>query len=310
MAKSYIILLFCVFVWAGNYLARQFLLTELSPLFLSAFSLTVVAIFFFSLALVTKSFVRLKRNEIVILCLASLIGLVANQIFLFTGLRYSTATNASLIFSLAPLITAVLANIFLKEKITRKMILGSVIAIIGIYLVLSINGHFEFNFGDLLLLGGTATFSCNMIFVRLLSGRLSSLIITTYSFMIGAILFDPFVLTGINIDWNQSLYFWGFAVLSVIIGQGITTMLWNKAMNSVGAARSAIVLNLQPLMTMLLDFWIYQNTVTVKQMFGAALVFAGILLSMVKNDASIQKCVIKKDEVDKKSSEIMDKEIS
>ncbi|PLS14653.1 EamA/RhaT family transporter [Bacillus sp. M6-12] len=307
MAKSYITLFFCVFVWAGNYLARQFLLTEFSPLFLSAFSLTVVSIFFFSLALITKSFVRLQRNEIILLCIAGLIGLIANQIFLFTGLKYSSATNASLIFSLAPLITAVLANVFLKEKITRQMIFGSVIAIVGIYLVLSINGHFEFNIGDLLLLGGTATFSCNLIFVRLLSRRLSSMIITTYSFIIGAILFDPFVLAGTAINWKQSFYFWVFALMSVIIGQGITTMMWNKAMNAVGAARSAIVLNLQPLMTMLLNFWIFHNTVTVKQMFGAALVFAGILLSTAQNGISIHKQAIKNDVGNK---EISKKEIS
>lgn len=34
----------------GNYLARQFLLEKFSPLFLSAFSLTVISIFFCLLA--------------------------------------------------------------------------------------------------------------------------------------------------------------------------------------------------------------------------------------------------------------------
>jgi drug/metabolite transporter (DMT)-like permease len=289
LAKSYLILLFCVFVWAGNYLARQFLLTEFSPLFLSAFSLTVVSILFLFLAFVTKSFARLQRNEIIILCFAGLIGLVANQIFLFTGLKYSTATNASLIFSLSPLITAVLASVFLKEKITTRMTIGSVIAIFGIYLVLSVKGQLVLNFGDVLLLGATATFSCNLIFVRLLSRRLSPFIITTYSFIIGAIFFDPYVLTATTINWNHSMYVWGFALMSVIVGQGITTMMWNKAMNSVGAARSAIVLNLQPLMTLVLDYWIFHNSITAKQMVGVALVFAGILLSTIQKGFFLQQ---------------------
>ena len=69
--------------------------------------------------------------------------------------------------------------------------------------------------------------------------------------------------------------------MSVLIGQGITSMMWNKAMNNLGASRSAIVLNLQPIMTMLLDFSIYQNPLTVKKIFGAVLVFTGILLSSV-----------------------------
>lgn len=247
-------LLLCVFIWAGNYLARQFLLEKFSPLFLSAFSLTVISIFFCLLAFLTKSFVRLKRKELLLFCFASLIGLVANQIFLFTGLKYSTATNASLIFSLSPLITAGLAAVFLNEKITLRMIIGSSIAILGIFFVLSVNWKFVFNIGDLLLFGATATFSCNLIFVRMLSKRLSTFIITTYSFMISAVIFDPFILVSSPINWNHSFLVWGFAVLSVIIGQGVTSMIWNMAMNTVGAARSAIVLNLQPLMTMLLTF--------------------------------------------------------
>jgi drug/metabolite transporter (DMT)-like permease len=288
LAKSYLILLFCVFIWAGNYLARQFLLKEFSPFFLSAFSLTVISIFLCSLAFFTKSFVRLHRKEVLLFCCAGLIGLVANQLFLFTGLKYSTATNASLIFSLSPLITAALAAIFLKEKITRRMIIGSLVAIIGLYFVLSVKGKFVFSFGDILLLGGTFTFSCNLIFVRKLSRRLSPIIITTYSFLISAIFFDPFI-SSTNIDWNHSLSFWAFAVMSVLIGQGITTLMWNKAMNDVGAAKSAIVLNLQPLMTMFLDFLIYHNTLTWQKMSGAVIVFGGILLSTVQKEFFMKK---------------------
>jgi drug/metabolite transporter (DMT)-like permease len=289
LAKSYLILLFCVFIWAGNYLARQFLLKEFTPLFLSAFSLTVISLFFCFLAFITKSFVRLTRKELVLFCFAGVIGLAANQVFLFTGLKYSSATNASLIFSLAPLITAGLAAVFLKEKITKRMIAGSIIAIFGIFLVLSVRGQFEFNIGDLLLFGATATFSCNLIFVRLLSKRLSPFIITTYSFMVSAIIFDPFILAGMTIDWSHSLTIWVFAIVSVIIGQGVTTILWNQAMNDVGAVRAAIILNLQPLMTMFLDYWIYQNVVTVQQIVGAAFVFSGILLSSIHKKSLSKK---------------------
>ena len=143
--------------------------------------------------------------------------------------------------------------------------------------------------GDLLLFGATATFSCNLIFVFFFSKRLSPFIITTYSFMVSAIIFDPFILAGMTIDWNQSLSIWAFAIVSVIIGQGVTTILWNQAMNDVGAVRAAIILNLQPLMTMLLDYWIYQNVVTVQQIVGAAFVFSGILLSSIRKKSLSNK---------------------
>lgn len=288
---------------------RQFLLKEFSPFFLSAFSLTVISIFFCITAIFTRSFVSLRKKEFILFCFAGIIGLIANQIFLFTGLKYSTATNASLIFSMSPLITAVLAGIFLKEKITKQMIIGSLIAIIGLYFVLSVKGELVFNIGDLLLFGGAATFSSNLIFVRLLSKRLSPFIITAYSFFTGAVIFDPFIVIRMEINWNHSLSIWIFAAFSVLIGQGITTMMWNKAMNGLGAAKSAVVLNLQPIITMLLDFWIYQNPINVRKLLGAALVFLGILLSTLQAELILKKRTGRSEQQIIETNVVMKKEI-
>lgn len=279
LLRSYFILFLCVVLWAANYLTRQLLLTKFPPLFLSAFSLSVASIFFLSIILYTRAFQKVNKKELVLLVITGLIGLIANQIFLFTGLQYSTATNASLIFSLAPLLTALLSGIFLKEKITARLLIGSVIAIIGIYFVLSAKGSFVFNVGDILLFGATATFACNLIFVKLLSNRLSTLVITTYSFVIASVMFDPFIFIGIDIDWNQSFSFWMIAFLSVLIGQGVTNLAWNSSMHHIGAARSAIVLNLQPVITLLLDYWIFHSEITTMQLLGIFCVFIGVLYS-------------------------------
>ncbi|MCY9670176.1 DMT family transporter [Paenibacillus alginolyticus] len=288
MAKSYLILVFCVFIWALNYIVRQILLREFSPFFLSAFSLTVVSFTFLIWAFVTKSFVKLTRKEIVFFLLSAVIGLIANQILLFKGLERTSATNASLIFTLSPLITAGLAAVFLKEKITWRMVAGCLVAIIGLIQALNMHGLL-FSTGDWIMLGATFTFSCNLIFARVLSRRLSPFIVTVYSFMISAVFFDPFILSVIKMDWNHSIGIWGLAIVSVIVGQGITGVMWNKGMESIGAARAVIVLNLQPLMTMLLEFLIFHHLVAYQQVFGAILVFIGVLIGTMQKGFFTQK---------------------
>lgn len=280
--KHYFILVFCVVIWAANYLVRQLLLTNFSSMFLSAFSLTVISLFFIIIVFFMNAFVRVTKKELILFFLAGLIGLVFNQLFLFSGLQYSTASNASLIFSMAPLITALLARVILKEKITRNLIIGSIIALLGVYFVLSANGRFQYNIGDILLFGATVTFSCNLIFVRMLSKGISPLIITTYSFLIASLMFDPFILVSVDINWNQPLIMWLIAFLSVLIGQGITTLMWNNTMQSVGAAKSTIVLNLQPIITLLLDYWIYDTKISILQLIGTTLVIYGVLLSVIR----------------------------
>jgi len=277
LLKSYLLLLVCVFIWALNYITRQFLLKEFSPYFLSALSLTVISVVFLGWAFATKNLVRINRKEVLFLLLSAVIGLIANQLFLYQGLQRTTATNASLIFTLSPLFTAGLAALFLKERITWRMAAGSLVATAGLSQALGLSG-FRFHLGDLLILSGTFTFSCNLIFVRILSRRLHPFIVTVYSFALGSVLLDPFVFAFSTINWHHSVWIWMLAIASILIAQGLTNIWWNKGMQTVGAAKASILLNLQPLMTMLLDMVIFHQAVTVDKIFGAVLIITGVAI--------------------------------
>ncbi|UUZ87118.1 DMT family transporter [Paenibacillus sp. P26] len=85
------------------------------------------------------------------------------------------------------------------------------------------------------------------------------------------------------------LRIWGLAFAAVLVAQGLANVLWNKGMQDVGAAKSAIVLNLQPMMTMLLDFILFGHPVTVQQTLGAALVFGGVLLGTLPMGSVVKK---------------------
>jgi drug/metabolite transporter (DMT)-like permease len=281
IAKSYLLILICVFIWALNYIVRQFLLREFSPFFLSALSLTVVSIVFMVWAYAAKALVSVTRKDLVVLFLSAIIGLIANQILLYKGLQQTTATNASLIFTLSPLMTAGLAAVFLKEHITWRMIAGCMVAIVGLFLALNMQ-RFSLHAGDWLMVAATFTFSCNLIFVRILSRRLSPFIITVYSFGISSLFFDPFILSLTKMNWHHSAAIWVLAIVSILIAQGLTNVMWNNGMAALGAARAAIVLNLQPLITMMLDFIILGHTVTRWQIFGITLVFIGVLFGTLQ----------------------------
>lgn len=281
LVRSYLLILTCVFIWALNYIVRQILLREFSPFFLSALSLTVVSCVFLVWAFTTKAIVSVTRKDIVVLLLSAVIGLIVNQILLYKGLQQTTATNASLIFTMSPLMTAGLSAIFLKETITWRMIVGCLVATVGLFQALNMQG-IKLHTGEWIMIAATFTFSCNLIFVRILSRRLSPFIITVYSFVISCLFFDPFVLSFTKIDWNHSVGIWGLAIISILIAQGLTNVMWNKGMATIGAARAAIVLNLQPIMTMMLDFIFYGHTVNYQQVFGVSLVFVGVLFGTMQ----------------------------
>ena len=73
-------------------------------------------------------------RELVILALFSVVGY---NVFLFAGLRYSTAVNASLFAALAPLLTALLAAVVLREKLRRRQLVGMAISLSGLIVLVS-----------------------------------------------------------------------------------------------------------------------------------------------------------------------------
>ena len=72
-----------------------------------------------------------------------------------------------------PILTSVLAAIFLKEKLTIRMLMGSIVAIIGIYFVVAKGNlsSLHIDKGLLWIVLTMITFAIMIIMTRLLSNR-------------------------------------------------------------------------------------------------------------------------------------------
>src|SRR5699024_11727228 len=100
----------------------------------------------------------------------------------------------ALILATAPILTGFLAAIFLKEKLTIRMLVGSVVAIIGIYFVVTKGSLSSFHINKVLIwfVLSMASFAIMIILTRFLSKRTDSLTITLYSNIVGFIVAIPF----------------------------------------------------------------------------------------------------------------------
>ncbi|QKY71413.1 DMT family transporter [Lentibacillus sp. CBA3610] len=99
--------------------------------------------------------------------LLGVVGVFINQWTFFEGLVTADSTTSALILATAPILTGVLAAIFLNEKFTPRMLFGSAIAITGIYFVVTKGGaalHFEP--GLLWIVGTMVSFAILIIITR------------------------------------------------------------------------------------------------------------------------------------------------
>jgi drug/metabolite transporter (DMT)-like permease len=206
--------------------------------------------------------------------------------FLFetSALQYTTAGQAGVITATLPLLASVAAFIMLKERIGKPQIIGFIIAILGCsgLSLAAQNGEHASN----PLLGNTLEFLamlCGAVYsisIRKLSTRYSALVLTSFQAFVGAIFFGPLALQH-AMPANIPLFQWGnFIYLATIVTIG-AYWLYNWAISRVPVSLATAYINLIPVFTLLLAFWLLNERLNFWQCLACAAVFAGVVISQL-----------------------------
>lgn len=285
MIRSYLLLLFCVSLWGSNFVFGSILVKQFPPLFLADVRLLCTSLFLLVYAWCTKKFVKIRRREWGLLILLGLIGTLANQTAYFNGLLTTDATTASLILSMAPVVTAVLATFFLKEKFTIAMMIGSMLALIGTFFVVGTGAGLSVSKGVVLIIIAMVTFSSSMIIIRKLTESLHPFITTVYSTVVGTLFLTPAALFTVDSSAHISHEAWAWLLLiaTAILMQGVCSIVWNQQLKIVGTGRAAVFLNFQPFVAMIVGFLLLGSKVTSIQVAGSLLIVAGVIVATVRS---------------------------
>ena len=174
-------------------------------------------------------------------------------------------SQAGMITSLMPIITAMVAGYFLKEIISKQMIFGSLIAMGGA-IWLSLQGTSSIdapnpllgNFLEFLAMLCAAFYT---VTVRYLSDRYSALFITAIQVFIGTVFFIPlFLYEYINIGLNMTVesFLW-VAYLGVVVTLG-GYGLYNYALTKIEASKASIFIYLIPVFTLFLAYFMLNKS--------------------------------------------------
>ena len=141
---------------------------------------------------------------------------LANPTFIM-ALSHTTVASALFTISAAPLITAVLARIFLKEYISRPTMVAIIVAIVGISIMVSDGLLSGSIFGNLLALLCAFFFSTFVIFLRV--GKDRNMLPAS---VMGAIIGGLIGLVGSGFDFRVSLpdlslfFLWGAVIATIV----------------------------------------------------------------------------------------------
>lgn len=290
MLRSYLLLIFCVTAWGSNFVFGKMLVAEFSPLLLSALRLLFITIFLLIWARGRLSMPTLSRTDWLLLGSLGIVGVFINQWSFYKGLVTADPTTSALVLALTPIVTAMLAAIFLKESLTPRMAIGSVIGTAGVLFVIYNGAELHFDAGILWIFLTMITFAVSIILVRLLGHRLPPLVTTLASNLIGFGSMLPFVLVSAPVATvSHQLSSWLLLFVTAVIMHGIVTLIWNSQLQKVGAAKAAMFSNLEPFIAMLFGFFLLAKPVTSVQLLGALLIIIGVTLTTTSKEATTKR---------------------
>jgi len=189
----------------------------IDPLSLIFFRVAGAAVLFW----ITSLFVpreRVAKKDLLLLFGAAAFGIIINQTFFITGLSKTSPVDATLLATLGPIITMLVAAAYLKEPISFKKILGVSVGAIGVFLLVltgvqMVNGE-SHTMGNLLCLAASLSFALYLTVFRDVVRRYSSITVMKWMFLYAAIVFVPICYTNVcSIEYSalSAITYWKVA---------------------------------------------------------------------------------------------------
>ena len=284
--QTYILLSLATIFWGIQPLCIKILIANWTPA-----SLTCLRYLFISMILFFIMYLRHEKkfippkNCIIPLLLMGLTGIAINNVSQFTGLKYSTITNCTLIAATGPAVTALLSAIFIRERLKLLQWIGIVISFVGVIFLITkgsweILTNFKFNPGDILFFTCQIVWAAYSIIGLRVMKHLSAIAVTAWSGLLGSIEVALFALFTNQLGYvNLDISGWsGFAF--VVLCGGVGSMLfWNIGVKNAGPSMAAIFSNLTPIFGMLCGAVFLSEEIGFMQISGALAIFIGVYIT-------------------------------
>ena len=208
------------------------------------------------------------------LCVSiSFYGNIASVQYISVGL------SALIFFTFPPMIAVV--SFLLGERATGRKIAAVSLSFFGLALMLGLSAGDVDLRGVALALIAACAVTCNAVLLQRTLRRQDPMVITFWLTLVAApILIAAATLSG-EVRWPISATgWWGLAGVAVL--QSACIPLWYLAIARIGALRSGVVSNVQPVVSIVAAWLLFGEVLTAVQFLGGALVLGGVLLMQAR----------------------------
>ncbi len=274
-------IVFATMIWGATFMWVKDGITQLDPIYFIGLRFSLA---FLALILIFPSKRKIEKEEFKI---GFLIGITMFFAYIAQtiGLKYTTISNNAFITGLFVVFVPFVSFFLGEERISFVTIFGTVLAVMGLYLLsFSKGGIKSINIGDILTLMCAILFAIQIVLVgrytkiydpvKLLIVQIFTVAILSLSisFLMGTYTFT------IRYSGIQSI------VLNALLGTVLAYYIQNKFQNKMSNTEAGLIFSLEPVFAGLFAYIFRGEVLTSTKMLGAGLIFFAILLIQVKGD--------------------------
>jgi len=273
-------------IWGLNVAAVKHLTASFDTSLLAALRMLVAFLALTGIVLWKRAaFGGMTWRQIASLCLCGVLMVYLNQLLFADGLMRTTATNGALVMALSPLISALLAAIAFRERLTKSRLCGVALGFCGVAAVVLSHpgaGLSHAGVGDLMIVAAIASFSTGGAVVQRLARSLDPLVISWAIYLVGSSMLLAQAAYGLH-DLDIAILFpgwwqWALILFSGVLATAVTGLLWNRAIATIGVARTAVFLYWVPVFGVLFAALLLGERLTLWHLAGFTAVMVGTYL--------------------------------
>lgn len=272
-------------IWGANFGVSRKGMETFDPVLFAFLRFSLALPFFFLLLKVREGSVGLPAKELLRLAVLGLFGVSGLEIAVMYSIKYTTLANASLLnVAPWPIFAALFGPLFLRERITPRLVTGGIAAMVGVcFIILGGGEGFDLSsghmIGNLLALAVSVVGALFNLACMPLMQRYSALRVSTWFTAFGVLFMFPFTLPSWGkVEWTA---LGGSEYTAILFNVFVCTVfgfvVWNAGMFKIGAARANFFRYVVPASAVGAGYLFFDEAFTGWQLAGTVFMAAALL---------------------------------
>ena len=248
--------LFTTLVWGSCFVLTKVMLQAFTPIQIIPLRMGLAYLALWALR--PKTLRLPLKDELMFI----LIGVTGGSFYFYlqnTAAAHTSAANVSILVSMSPIITVILAQLFSRrgEKLGKWVYMGAVVAIAGVVLVV-LNGTLSFHLsplGDLLALAAALMWAVYSILIKKYTEQYDNFIVTRRVFLWAFLTAVPLMIVTDGMPDLAPLFAQPNILLSWlflgVFGNAVCFAIWNIAFKRLGVVMTNNYLYAAPFVTVM-----------------------------------------------------------